>query len=181
MAAPSSTSIPLAADASGSRRRRFVVNKEFQRSYAYIAVAYSSFGAAITAILIALVYASADFGFMPPETVIGTCAVAAFLVNTVYVYVYSLRVSHRIAGPIFKIKQYLKRLSKNDDGFFVQLRKDDLLHDFADELNDTVTQLKQNRLDAVALTAQAQVALQQGRHEEAAHALAALQRHLSPK
>ncbi len=52
-----------------------------------------------------------------------------------------LVLSSRIAGPIHRIKRYLKKISLGKYGKRLELRKKDELHDLADEINVLVSKL----------------------------------------
>ena len=48
----------------------------------------------------------------------------------------TLRVTHRIAGPIERFKNVLKKLSRGDEVKDIQLRENDLLEDLRDAFNE---------------------------------------------
>ena len=55
---------------------------------------------------------------------------------------YSVLHSHRIAGPLYRLKQSILRLQTGDYNFLVTLRQKDFLKDMADEMNKFITGLQ---------------------------------------
>ncbi len=49
-------------------------------------------------------------------------------------------ISHRVAGPIYKLKSYLKNMSKDSDDF--KLRESDFFHDLQPIVKDLKDKLK---------------------------------------
>jgi len=60
---------------------------------------------------------------------------------TPLVILIGLVLSNRIAGPIYRIKRYLKKVSLGKYGKRLELRKKDELHDLAEEINVLVSNL----------------------------------------
>lgn len=60
----------------------------------------------------------------------------------VVVGVISMYMSHRIAGPLYRLKKYFQELSKGDLSFEMRVRKGDELGDVVDEFNAMVRGLK---------------------------------------
>ena len=50
--------------------------------------------------------------------------------------------SHRIAGPLFKISRYLKEVANGRYPGLIKLRKDDMLKNFAETVNEMIISLK---------------------------------------
>jgi hypothetical protein len=50
--------------------------------------------------------------------------------------------SHRIAGPLFKISRYLKEVGAGRYPGLIKLRKDDMLKNFAETVNEMIVSLK---------------------------------------
>ena len=59
------------------------------------------------------------------------------------IYRYNLKVSHRIAGPIFVIERCLRSLEAGDLSFDMRLRKDDQFQEVAIQMNATLHQLRE--------------------------------------
>ena len=62
---------------------------------------------------------------------------------------YSIIHSHRVAGPIFRLRQSLQRLRRGDYNFSLHFRERDFFHDVAENINDLNESLlwKDNRID----------------------------------
>ncbi|MBD3296183.1 MAG: HAMP domain-containing protein [Candidatus Omnitrophica bacterium] len=56
-----------------------------------------------------------------------------------------LILSHRIAGPIYRIREQLKKIRSGDHGHDIKLREKDELKDLADEVNDLSRDLRRAR------------------------------------
>lgn len=54
----------------------------------------------------------------------------------------SIYMSHRIAGPLYRLKQYFTELAKGDLSFKMEVRKSDELSDMINEFNAMVSGLK---------------------------------------
>lgn len=67
--------------------------------------------------------------------------VAGSFVSLISGIVISLFIPQQIAGPIFRIEQDLKPLQKGDLTSQVRLRNNDILQEFAAEVNETAQQL----------------------------------------
>jgi signal transduction histidine kinase len=64
-----------------------------------------------------------------------------FLVSLLLM-VLALFYSHKIAGPIFKLSQHLKSISKGESFEPIQFRKSDYFFELADSLNDCLRNKK---------------------------------------
>lgn len=71
------------------------------------------------------------------------------------VYFYTLKASHKIAGPVYMIERRLKEIGTGNLTVSLRLRKSDHFHDTCDVLNHTVEQLRSRvqaiRKEAIAL------------------------------
>lgn len=63
-------------------------------------------------------------------------------VLAVLIFVLAIFVSHRIAGPIYRIKSIIRDIGEGKLDRRVYLRKNDELHDLADEINKMQENLK---------------------------------------
>jgi len=61
-----------------------------------------------------------------------------FVVMTIIV----IFISHRIAGPLHRLKQYMQRVGKGDFSVRLRFRTYDEIHDVADSFNEMVEGLK---------------------------------------
>jgi methyl-accepting chemotaxis protein len=59
-----------------------------------------------------------------------------------FVFLISILVSHKIAGPLFRIQKYIKSVSVGDLSARLTLRKGDELHDLAACINEMTNDLK---------------------------------------
>jgi len=91
-------------------------------------------------------------------------AIAGFeVIGFFIVYRYNLRASHRIAGPLFNLQRNLKSIETGDIGFTMEVRQDDQFHELSDQMNKTVTSLRERmeRVRELASTLQQQPGNQQ--------------------
>lgn len=72
---------------------------------------------------------------------------AGEMVGLMFVYRYSLKASHRIAGPLWNLEQQLTRLGNGDLTVYVRLREHDHLKDTAALFNETAVKLRKNISD----------------------------------
>lgn len=63
------------------------------------------------------------------------------LVSLVVIYYFGLILSHRIAGPLFKIDKTIDEMIKTNKKFKINLRKDDYFQDHALKLNEFVDKI----------------------------------------
>lgn len=71
----------------------------------------------------------------------------AILVLLVMIGFHSIRVSHRMAGPIYRFKEVLKAVQKGDLTTHSTLRKGDFFVDLMDEINKATTSLSKGYQD----------------------------------
>jgi len=128
-----------------NRRRHYWINPRFQGRYvamifgleliAVVASALFSFG-------IALVLLNPSFEVGPAWNQI----IAGFVIVAVLVAValgwLGVRVSHRICGPEYRIRDSLRRIRQGEPVGPIRLRNHDQLQDLADDLNLTLAHLR---------------------------------------
>jgi HAMP domain-containing protein len=51
-------------------------------------------------------------------------------------------ISHRIAGPLFRLKQYMEKVENGDFSAELKFRKHDAIHDVAESFNRMVASIK---------------------------------------
>lgn len=86
-------------------------------------------------------------------------AVASFeVIGFFIVYRYNLRASHRIAGPLFSLQRNLESVEAGDISFTMEVRKDDQFHEVSDQMNKTVSSLRErvDKIQHMAATLQQQ-------------------------
>lgn len=72
---------------------------------------------------------------------------AGEVVGLVLVYRYSLKASHRIAGPLWNLERQLTLLGNGDLTVYARLRERDHLQETATLFNETVVKLRKNIAD----------------------------------
>lgn len=58
------------------------------------------------------------------------------------IYYFSLKSSHRIAGPVYMLERHLAEMAKGNLSVSLRLRKRDYLHETGDAFNECVTSLR---------------------------------------
>lgn len=97
--------------------------------------------------------------------------VAALVLIALALGALGIYVTHKVAGPVFKMKRLLRQVGEGDRKVEAQLRKGDELKDFFDTFTDMVAGIR--RVDETRLAAidGALAALDRGANEDAARAL----------
>jgi hypothetical protein len=138
------------------RRRIYVIDREFQYRYMTTWILMTLAFVGVNAIVL-------YWGARTMEHRIGSEIVLehlAFLLRaggifaiclTIFLGCIFLLMSHRIAGPAYRITRCLDRLSKGDYGFEVRLRKRDYLKNVADAMNTAILRLRARRDQLEAL------------------------------
>ncbi len=78
------------------------------------------------------------------------------IIGFIFVYRLNVKSSHRIAGPVYVIERSLKSIEAGDLSFTMRLRKNDQFHEVKDQMNLTLTKLKQHIGTAQQLAGQLQ-------------------------
>ena len=128
------------------KRRNYFINPKLQLRYIGIML---SFVLLVSITLICIVYRSgtiqmiAEINRIYPEGIPGFMLKlifqqlgATFLITLPVIILASVFLSHKIAGPLFRIKGDLKKIGEGDLGLRVRIRKGDELHDLVKEIND---------------------------------------------
>lgn len=55
-----------------------------------------------------------------------------------------LFISHRIAGPLHRLKMYMEKVENGDDSVRLKFRKNDAIHDVAESFNRMVDGIRKN-------------------------------------
>lgn len=74
--------------------------------------------------------------------------VSMMLMVAVVMVLAAVRVSHRICGPMAKIRESLGDITRGKDPGQIKIRNDDDLHDLVDALNGALEQLRRDRTRA---------------------------------
>lgn len=67
------------------------------------------------------------------------------ILTVIVVFTFGLRLSHKIAGPIFNLKNYLTTVGKGQDTGELSFRKDDFFNDLPEVVNESVRALKERK------------------------------------
>ncbi len=85
------------------------------------------------------------------QMLIGTALVGVLALLVVAVGLAGIVVTHKVAGPIFKMKKQLRALAEGDYTVPYPLRKGDELVDFFEEFRSMVTALRKRQEEEIAL------------------------------
>lgn len=134
------------------RRRRYIIAPEFQFRYVGV-ILIAVFLVAITCILTTYYSSISILGeklsYVYPQ---GRLAITLREINMIVLYrvlilvpfiaLVGIFLSHRIAGPAYRIARSLREIGKGDFDISIRLRKNDELKEVADAINDMVADLK---------------------------------------
>lgn len=137
------------------KRRQYIIDKKFQFRYMvtwlvitalFITVIVGGMSLGLSIIQRSVTYGRAELAF-----ILKADAIFIILV-TMVLAIYLLLLSHRIAGPAYRLEKSLDRMIQGDLSFTVALRKNDYLKHVANRFNDLITVLKnkQGNLQTVA-------------------------------
>lgn len=135
---------------SQERRKTLVINKPLQGRMILGMALTPSLALAAIAVLTAvwctrtMENAALEEAELPNLTPVFYVVVAFELVAAVYLMVNSLKISHRVAGPAYRICKSLERIRSGDLAFTVNLRKGDHLTEIRDQLNLLLDWLNEN-------------------------------------
>jgi nitrogen fixation/metabolism regulation signal transduction histidine kinase len=133
------------------RRRTYVIDREFQYRYMTTWILMTLAFVAVNA-LVLYWGARTEEQRVSSEIVLGHLsfmmrAGAIFVICvTVFLGCLLLLLSHRIAGPAYRIRKCMSRITKGDYSFDVRLRKRDYLKGVADAMNDMIAKLRERRV-----------------------------------
>lgn len=135
------------------RRRNYYIDKDFQTKFVLKFCSLVAFGSLLT---VALIYRSArhstTVGIVHGRVAVHTTAeyLLPLLLQTVFVVlvivslaaiVMTLLFSHRIAGPLFRLKAMLGQLGEGDFSSSMRLREKDQLQQVAVAYNEAVEKI----------------------------------------
>lgn len=129
-----------------SKRKTIIVNPEFQVRLAFWGSIITIAEVMVGCILVMLV-ATTNVNLSAVEQVnffyklIGMIA-AIVVVMTGINFIITLLFSHRIAGPVYRIRQSMEQVGNGDLSLLIQLRSNDELHELKDTFNDMVSNLR---------------------------------------
>jgi nitrogen fixation/metabolism regulation signal transduction histidine kinase len=73
------------------------------------------------------------------------CAIGITIFQAVLLFIYGVYLTHKIAGPIYVMRQYCKEIQQGKAPQFRQLRKGDLLIDFYGDFVKAITTLQSKK------------------------------------
>jgi len=133
---------------SSGKRKQYVIDSTFQFQFMFtwiimmlffIAVVFGGLILGLKMIYRSETYGLAEIGFMLKLD-------AIFIVLfAIAMGIYFLLLSHRIAGPAYRVEKSLQRMIEGDYGFSVNLREKDYLKHVADDLNNLLKVLNDNK------------------------------------
>lgn len=144
---------PAGMDTWIRRRKTYIVDKKMQ--YTYIAMVVSMVMVMIIGIAVSNAFMMWMYhrvlvqrhNMVPPDwkddiwlfLLADSTLVILLIIAAIF---YSVLHSHRIAGPLYRLKQSILRLQTGDYNFLVTLRTKDFLKDMAEEMNKFITGLQ---------------------------------------
>jgi hypothetical protein len=138
------------------RRRTYIIDREFQYRYMTTWILMTLGFVGVNALV--LYWSARSMELRPGSEIV--LEHLAFIMRaggyfviclTLFLACLFLLMSHRIAGPAYRICKCLERLAKGDYGFDVRLRKRDYLKNVADGMNAMILQLRDRRAKLEAL------------------------------
>lgn len=137
-----------------SKRKQFIIDAPFQFRYVitwlimmlfFIAVVACGLMFGLKTLNYSVTYGLGEIGLMLKFD-------AVFIVLfAISIGIYFIILSHRIAGPAYRLEKSIQRMVQGDYDFSVTLRKDDYLQRVADDLNDLLGFLRENRGTLMAM------------------------------
>jgi methyl-accepting chemotaxis protein len=135
------------------KRKIFIVNKKYQ--YRYLFIIISTMLISVASVYFTTFYVIwnkviDEFFFVPEaskklaEIFVQTSQllVIPILLLAVIFTVVGIILSHKVAGPIFRVERVAQELSKGNLDIKVKFRKGDELHELADSLNEMIDGIK---------------------------------------
>lgn len=132
------------------RRKKIVINKPFQSKLVMNIALFPAIALGLIAVVTgiwcsnALEQAIATDRDMPNLMPLVYTVISFEVLAGVFLLLNSVRVSHRVAGPAYRICKSLERIRSGDLAFAVKLRTDDHLTEVADEMNRLLDWLNDN-------------------------------------
>ena len=135
------------------KRRNYFIDKAFQGSFILKFCALVTIGGVLTiGILYLLAMHSNTVAFVNSRVVVKTTAdfILPILIQTVLVVsvfvslatvVVTMVISHKIAGPLYRFRKVIQKLSEGDFSSDFSIRHNDQLQDLSKELNAMITRV----------------------------------------
>jgi len=135
---------------SGKLSRRIkVVDGRFQYRMIAISLSMILFGLLLFAGLTVLYYALSQAAGKPPDPQILLVILPPLLLNDLAIMVVAIVIglvmSHRIAGPVYRIAEDIDRVLSGERGVRVKLRRKDALEELAEKVNQLIEHVDDQR------------------------------------
>ncbi|KPK64834.1 hypothetical protein AMJ83_01270 [candidate division WOR_3 bacterium SM23_42] len=134
------------------QRRRYVTHKKFQFRMLAILLLLVLLATLISTLvnhyfmLSSIVSFTMEYGRPPTgnELLIVSVRPLVIILPVVFVILSALVIflSHQIAGPLYRLKQYMEKVENGDFSATLKFRKHDTIHDIADSFNRMVQGIK---------------------------------------
>lgn len=138
------------------KRLHYVVDKNIQYRFVHLVLLYML---AFFFLAVSIIYFSGWRHLVQKLANVYPQAMLIGILNTVYMRLWmaflllmplavisAILVSHKIAGPLVRIKRALRQLASGDYNFVVKLREHDQLKDVAEEINKLAETLKKKNV-----------------------------------
>jgi methyl-accepting chemotaxis protein len=157
-----------------NRRRRLIVDKRFQYSLIRLLLAIWIVNLVLVSGILNFVYKGpllrmdhlvneVNLEIIPaePPKLLATVGIAAVL-GLALMGAVGVHLSHQIAGPLYRIKSSLKRISEGDLNFKIGFRKGDYLTEFPAYFNDMLRSLREQNAREVETLKSVEANLDEG-------------------
>jgi HAMP domain-containing protein len=135
------------------QRRQYISHKKFQFRLLVTMLIMVLIATLVTTVinhyflLSSIVDFTMEYGRGPTgmELLIASVKPLVIIVPVVFVVLAAIVVfvSHRIAGPLYRLKQYMEKIENGDYSVTLKFRKNDAIHDVADSFNRMVEGIRQ--------------------------------------
>lgn len=139
-------------DTAKNRRRSLRIKNEFQNRFILESILVT-FIFINTVIIVSFFALESTQDFYRLRLTLAVALATCELGGLAIVYFYSLKTSHRIAGPIFMLEKGFKAIGDGNLSFHFKLRTGDYLMDTVNLYNESITQLR-GKIDPIKRTAE---------------------------
>ncbi|MEE9396394.1 MAG: methyl-accepting chemotaxis protein [Methylococcales bacterium] len=124
-----------------NRRKQLIVDGNFQYRFVMIGILVS-FSLINMTILFGFFLVEEELFDASPKVVYSVSVALMEICALVFVFIFSLRSSHRIAGPLAQVKNSLQKIGEGNLVTKTQFRQQDHFHDVGIQLNQTTEHLR---------------------------------------
>lgn len=133
------------------KRRIYLIKKKFQFRVIGVIILISAIFATVTGITLygllneafGFSYLKSLFGAKEVSDILVPVIIITQLVGLIVIAVIGLFVSHRMAGPIYRLEKVAEQIGDGDLSFKVRLRKGDEFQELADAIDTMVRKLRE--------------------------------------